>query len=114
MKNISWIEVESSNLDAVAYQEGQGLLVRFKAGTVYRYPTASVLMFHELIESNSKGRFFHEHIRPLDFEKLELNLVDEAAPEGGREVEAGSLPAGALAYVGAAFTNTLDFTGAPS
>jgi len=116
MKNINWIEVESSNLDAVAYRGDYGLLVRFKVGTVYRYPDVSPATFNDLLESNSKGRFFHAHIRPLAFEKLELELqlVDPVPSEGERDVETGRLPAGALPGVGAALTNAIHFTGAPS
>lgn len=55
-------EVESSNL-AAAGTVGEDLIVWFKAGPAYRYPGARDL-FHALVASESKGRFFHAKVRP--------------------------------------------------
>lgn len=79
--------VESSNL-AGAGVLGEDLIVFFKSGAVYRYPGAADL-FHALLASESKGRFFHAKIRSLH----NLRLCPEAgcAEEAQSDVIGGPL-----------------------
>jgi len=59
----AWFDVESSNL-AAAGKGGGDLLVRFRAGGVYRYPGGGDLLT-ELVRAESVGKFFHARVRPL-------------------------------------------------
>lgn len=54
-------EVESSNLLAAGVR-GRDLIVWFKGGVAYEYPEAGEL-FHALVASESKGRFFNAKVR---------------------------------------------------
>lgn len=77
---LHWHNVESSNLEKVAWHPTAGLLVEFKTGAIYLYPTVERDTFVALLESNSKGRFFHQEIRNVhEFTKIDpgVPLVDQ-------------------------------------
>ena len=59
---MDWINVESSNIDAIAYEDGV-LHVWFKGGNHYTYDGVTEETFNQFLNSTSKGRFFHTHIR---------------------------------------------------
>jgi hypothetical protein len=59
-----WYAVESSNLAAAKYDPKVGLLIKFKTGKVYRYPELGASTLFELLGAESKGKYFHKHIRP--------------------------------------------------
>ena len=61
-------EVESSNIRAVATVEDY-LVVQFNTGAVYRYPSLAHL-FHEMVEAPSVGKFFADHIRNENCERI--------------------------------------------
>lgn len=61
-------EIQSSAIQAVGSHDNY-LIVKFKSGSIYRYPD----MAHALkliMESDSKGKYFHSNIRGADFEKI--------------------------------------------
>jgi len=59
-----WIEVESSNIEAIAYvPETDGLLVRFSSGSVYSYSDVPAEVFEDFKDAGSKGKFLNEQIK---------------------------------------------------
>lgn len=71
---MEWHLVTSSNIRAIAYDtEEQCLYVTFKrGGSTYRYWDVSELLFDELLEATSKGRFLDRKIKKARYryEKL--------------------------------------------
>jgi len=67
---LRWERVVSSNLDAVGVGK-RDLIVRFKdgSGAVYRYTGAAPLL-EELLAAESKGKFFAQRIRKLDYVRV--------------------------------------------
>jgi hypothetical protein len=67
--HIQWQSVESSNLLRVAYDaKGMQLLVQFrKTGRVYAYQNVDRQLFEDLVNADSVGKFFNEHIRNEDY-----------------------------------------------
>lgn len=59
------LPVESSNIDAVAYDAAtRRLYVRFLAsGSTYVYYDVPKAVFEDLLDAGSKGRFLNAHIR---------------------------------------------------
>ena len=56
--------VDSSLLEAVAYQEQMALLeLAFRSGAVYRYIAVPASTYYELLGAESKGKYFNSHIR---------------------------------------------------
>jgi len=60
---MEWHPVNSSMLDAVAYDNGT-LHARYKGGKVYAHPGVPEFKFQSLIKSPSKGKFFNDQIKP--------------------------------------------------
>jgi hypothetical protein len=59
-----WQPVESKLLAAVAYvAPRRSLYLRFHSGEVYRYFTFPADQYHQLLDAESKGRYFLSHIR---------------------------------------------------
>lgn len=59
-----WIDVDSSNLDAVAYYPRRRvLLVRFTSGMVYRYDGVPAGVWNGLLAATSHGTYFGSNIR---------------------------------------------------
>lgn len=72
----SWVPLDSSNLAAARYHvETSTLDVRFKSGT-WSYPNVSPDMYQGLLDAESPGRYFHNHIRRLP----DAARLDELAP----------------------------------
>ena len=66
--------VESSNLTSVGYDEDSFVLeVEFKKGAVYRYLDVPVLVYEEMMESESIGRAFVKLVKGGDFEYERLS-----------------------------------------
>ncbi|MBE1276335.1 KTSC domain-containing protein [Enterovibrio baiacu] len=63
--------VNSSNLVSVGYDNSTGILeVEFKNG-IYQYFDVPSHIYHELLESNSKGGYLHREVKPnYTFEKI--------------------------------------------
>ncbi len=76
LSKITWTEVQSSNISAIAYDTDTAtatatatLLIRFigrgsSADSVYSYAKVPVEVWTEFKDSESKGKYFHAHIRP--------------------------------------------------
>lgn len=66
------IRVESTSLAAVAYDNARAHLeIEFRSGARYRYAGVPADVFTRLVEAESKGRFFNEHVRSgYAFERL--------------------------------------------
>lgn len=59
---LSWTEVESSNIKALALKDGN-LYVRFLKGGTYEYTGVSESTFQELVSAESVGSSFHKLIK---------------------------------------------------
>lgn len=59
------ISIESSMISEAGYDvESRKLLVRFKrGGSVYEYENITLLIWHQFMNAESKGRFFSENVR---------------------------------------------------
>lgn len=59
-----WIEVESTNIKAISYdQRSEILSVHFLNDSLYEYFDVPQVVFKALLIAPSKGKFFHENIR---------------------------------------------------
>jgi hypothetical protein len=60
----NWINVESSCIEAFAYNGTDSILsIRFNSGSIYEYDGVSLILFDSFLEAPSKGRFFNQHIK---------------------------------------------------
>jgi hypothetical protein len=60
------IQVNSSNIDSVDYDEvNKVLTVKFTTGATYLYRGPSPDLYRAFMASHSKGKFFHQMIRPI-------------------------------------------------
>ena len=68
------VELQSSSLNAATYQEQSALLeLEFRSGAVYRYMGVPAQLYLELLQAESKGRYFNQHIRNrFAFDKIDL------------------------------------------
>jgi len=58
------VSVQSSNLESVGYDEETKILeIEFKGGSVYRYYNVPKDIYDELLEAESKGKYFWRNIR---------------------------------------------------
>jgi hypothetical protein len=58
------VQLHSTSLQAVAYQEQLGLLeLEFRNGAVYHYFDVSESTYQALLRAESKGRHFNHYIR---------------------------------------------------
>lgn len=58
------IPVDSSTLHDVAYDtERRRLVLTFVSGSVYEYADVPATVARDLLQAESKGRYFNEHIR---------------------------------------------------
>jgi hypothetical protein len=58
------VDLPSSSLKAARYQDQCALLdLEFQSGEIYRYHDIPVQVYHELLQAESKGRYFNQHIR---------------------------------------------------
>ena len=63
--------VESSNLAAIGYDPtAKTLAVRFTNGSLYHYPNVEQPLYDGLMAAESKGRYFHAHVRALQATKI--------------------------------------------
>jgi hypothetical protein len=71
---IQMVEVESSNIAAIGYDEHRQVLqVEFGGGSLYRYQGVSEELYLSFFHAPSKGRFFHQEIRDAGFLYERLN-----------------------------------------
>ncbi len=59
---MTFVDVKSSNVEAVAYEPGT-MLVRFTGGAVYRYIGVTVREHAALMAAPSKGAHLAQHIK---------------------------------------------------
>ena len=58
--------VDSSNLLSVGYDRSRAILeIEFKNRRIYQYFNVPEIIFMELLNAPSKGKFFHQHIKNL-------------------------------------------------
>ena len=63
---MKWVAVESSLLMEVAYEPGDRVLwLRFLNGRTYRYSDVPAEVYADLLEAESKGRFFNLEIKDV-------------------------------------------------
>lgn len=65
-------DVDSSNIKAIGYENGN-VIVAFKNGTQYAYENVDEKLFKCFLDSDSKGKFFAQHIKGK-FEYKQLGL----------------------------------------
>ncbi len=66
---IELVNVESSNIKGVAFNEG--LIVEYKSGVRYKYKDVPEETYKKLLEADSKGRFMNSEIKgKFEFERL--------------------------------------------
>lgn len=60
----TWVEVDSSCINALAYNVFDSLLkIRFPSGLIYQYQAVSLDSFNEFFHAPSKGRHFNQYIK---------------------------------------------------
>jgi len=78
MDRIERIKVESSNIESIGYdEESKTLIVEFKSGSTYSYIGVPSIVFKKMLESDSKGRFLNNNIKPT-FLATKLKLSEES------------------------------------
>ncbi len=70
VRDVSLTPVESSNIRAIGWEKPFGLVVSFLNGGLYYYPTANHSLFTDFLAAESLGKFFHAHIRALEYRKV--------------------------------------------
>ena len=62
------INVQSSNLKAIGYDEHQNTLyVEFKHGGKYKYLNVDKSVYDKLLVADSKGKFFDQNIKKAGY-----------------------------------------------
>ena len=56
------IKVESSDLYSIGY-ENSTLYILFNSGGLYKYMNVDFVVYKELLNTTSKGKFFHQYIK---------------------------------------------------
>jgi len=69
------LKVDSSNIEAIGWED-EVLEVKFKKGGLYRYTGVPKLLWNAFKGSESKGKFFHRKIRPMQH-KFKYEKVKE-------------------------------------
>ena len=70
--HVVMVEVESSNLAQVGYDDDRSLLLlEFKNGGKFAYPNVERETFDDMMDADSIGKFFFANIKKLDYIKLE-------------------------------------------
>lgn len=59
---VEMIKVESSNLYSIGY-ENNTLYILFNSGGLYKYMNVDFVVYKELLNATSKGKFFHQYIK---------------------------------------------------
>ncbi len=63
LRNIEWHLVESSNVNALGWEDSF-LYVRFHSGSAYVYEGVPESLFQGMLSAPSKGKFLHHVIKP--------------------------------------------------
>ena len=60
------VDLKSTSLNAATYQDQSAFLdLEFRSGAIYRYVGVPAQTYQELLLTQSKGRYFNQHIRKL-------------------------------------------------
>jgi hypothetical protein len=62
MKGMDRQRVSSTDLSSVGYENGT-LEIRFRSGGTYQYSGVPESVYHSLMNSSSKGRYFGRYIK---------------------------------------------------
>lgn len=62
--------VTSDAIEGVDH-DGDALIIQFRGGRQYRYPTAGAEHADAIVSADSAGRYFHEHIRGMHDHEVE-------------------------------------------
>lgn len=63
---MQWVAVESSFIEAVAYERGDHVLwLRFYDGRTYQYQDVPAEVYTDLLDAEWKGRFFNLEIKEI-------------------------------------------------
>ena len=82
------VKLNSTGLRTAAYQKQLALLeLEFRSGATYQYFGVSQQTFQELLLAESKGAYFHRHIR----DRFPYAKIHPAEPKS-KEPGASSLP----------------------
>jgi hypothetical protein len=74
------VAVPSSSLAQVDYDSHRAILqVVFRDGTAYQYVGVPLRTFHGLLQADSKGAYFNQHIRSL-FPHEMLRIAEPVSP----------------------------------
>jgi hypothetical protein len=58
------VDLQSTSLNAATYRNQSAVLeLEFGSGAIYRYAGVPEQVYRELLHAESKGRYFHQHIR---------------------------------------------------
>lgn len=58
------ISVQSSDIREIGYDESLLILeIVFKEGSIYQYLDVPGVIYEEFIQSSSKGKYFHAHVK---------------------------------------------------
>lgn len=91
-----FVPVESSTIAGIGYHEAEHTLyVRFKNGSVWRYFNVMPTRHKSFMESESKGHFFAQLIKPkYDGEqtKMEWDKPEDETDDHGMPIEPGTAP----------------------
>lgn len=61
---MNWIDVNSSNLSKVRYEDRTGTLeIEFQGGRIYQYFDVPKQIYESLLTAESKGKFFQQQIK---------------------------------------------------
>jgi len=64
MAEITWTEVKSTNVAKVAYDENADeLLIEFRSGGVYAYPSAGEAAYQDLVNNPSPGSYVNRWLK---------------------------------------------------
>jgi hypothetical protein len=64
MADLVWTELRSSNVQKVAFDsDSNELLIEFKSGSVYGFPSAGEAAYQDLLTNPSPGSYIHRWLK---------------------------------------------------
>lgn len=60
---MKFINVESSNIAAIAWEDDETLFVRYHNGNIYYFEDVPETVYQEFLAAESKGRYMNSHIK---------------------------------------------------
>lgn len=63
-RTVTRLPIDSSNLKSVGYDESRGILaVEFASGAIFHYYQVPLVVFEQMGEAESRGRFYAKEVR---------------------------------------------------